>query len=50
MGLMVSGLCEDGQIAAYAVTEPGAVQIVAGISTTCKNDGDYYILNEPKYS
>ncbi|HNX92404.1 MAG TPA: acyl-CoA dehydrogenase family protein, partial [Syntrophomonas sp.] len=42
------GLCEEGQLAAYAVTEPGAGSDVAGISTTCKRDGDYYILNGTK--
>jgi len=42
------GLCEEGKLAAYAVTEPGAGSDVAGLSTTCKKDGDYYILNGTK--
>lgn len=42
------GLCEQGKIAAYAVTEPGAGSDVAGLSTTCRRDGDYYILNGTK--
>lgn len=41
-------LCEEGKLAAYAVTEPGAGSDVAGLSTTCKKDGDYYILNGTK--
>ena len=41
-------LCEEGKLAAYAVTEPGAGSDVAGIRTTCKKDGDYYILNGTK--
>jgi acyl-CoA dehydrogenase len=42
------GLCEEGNLAAYAVTEPGAGSDVAGVRTTCKKDGDYYILNGTK--
>lgn len=42
------GICDDGQIASYAVTEPGAGSDVAGLSTTAKKDGDYYILNGTK--
>ncbi|HCF49171.1 MAG TPA: acyl-CoA dehydrogenase [Syntrophomonas sp.] len=42
------GICEDGQLASYAVTEPGAGSDVAGLSTTAKKDGDYYILNGTK--
>ncbi|WP_061214369.1 acyl-CoA dehydrogenase family protein [Syntrophomonas wolfei] len=41
-------ICEEGKLAAYAVTEPGAGSDVAGLSTTCKKDGDYYILNGTK--
>lgn len=36
------------QIAAYAVTEPGAGSDVGGIRTTCVKDGDDYILNGSK--
>jgi len=42
------GICDDGQIASYAVTEPGAGSDVAGVSTTAKKDGDNYILNGTK--
>ena len=42
------GICEEGKLAAYAVTEPGAGSDVAGISTSAKKDGDYYILNGAK--
>jgi acyl-CoA dehydrogenase len=48
MGLLFPGLCEEGQLAAYAVTEAGAGSDVAGITTSCKRDGDYYILNGTK--
>lgn len=43
-----TGLCSEGQLSAYAVTEPGAGSDVAGISTTAKIEGDYYILNGSK--
>lgn len=43
-----AGICGEGQLASYAVTEPGAGSDVAGISTTAKKDGDYYILNGSK--
>lgn len=33
---------------AYGLTEPGAGSDVSGISTTCRKDGDYYILNGTK--
>ena len=42
------GVCEEGKLAAYAVTEPGAGSDVAGISTSAKKDGDCYILNGAK--
>ncbi|MCX6117299.1 MAG: acyl-CoA dehydrogenase family protein [Proteobacteria bacterium] len=35
-------------MAAYCVTEPGAGSDVAGIKTSCKRDGDNYILNGEK--
>lgn len=41
-------LCAEGKLAAYAVTEPGAGSDVAGLRTTCKKDGDYYIINGTK--
>ena len=33
---------------AYGLTEPGAGSDVSGISTTCRKDGDYYVLNGTK--
>ncbi len=33
---------------AYALTEPGAGSDVANIATTCRKDGDYYVLNGTK--
>ena len=42
------GLCREGQLAAYAVTEPGAGSDVAGISTTARRDGDHYLLTGTK--
>ncbi|MGI6421220.1 MAG: acyl-CoA dehydrogenase family protein [Syntrophomonadaceae bacterium] len=41
-------ICDEGKLAAYAVTEPGAGSDVAGISTSVKKDGDYYIINGTK--
>jgi len=35
-------------MAAYCVTEPGAGSDVASIRTTCKKDGDHYVLNGEK--
>lgn len=43
-----TGICNVGQLASYAVTEPGAGSDVANISTSAKKDGDYYILNGTK--
>jgi acyl-CoA dehydrogenase len=40
--------CQENAISAFAMTEPGAGSDVAGISTTAKKDGDYYILNGTK--
>lgn len=40
--------CQEGAIGAFAMTEPGAGSDVAGITTTAKKDGDYYILNGAK--
>jgi len=40
--------CQEGKLQAFAVTEPGAGSNVAGISTSAKKDGDYYILNGTK--
>src|SRR5262249_32652748 len=41
-------LTSDRQIAAYAVTEPGAGSDVAGIQTTAKRVGNDYVLNGTK--
>jgi acyl-CoA dehydrogenase len=38
----------DGQLAAYAVTEPGAGSDVAGIQTTAVRQGDTYVINGSK--
>lgn len=40
--------CQEGKMQAFGLTEPGAGSDVAGISTTAKKDGDYYILNGTK--
>ena len=41
-------LVEQGKLAAYCVTEPGAGSDVAGIRTTAKRDGDDYVINGSK--
>ncbi len=40
--------CQEGKLQSFAVTEPGAGSNVAGIGTTAKKEGDYYILNGTK--
>ncbi|MGE5397559.1 MAG: acyl-CoA dehydrogenase family protein [Chitinophagales bacterium] len=42
------GLLNERKIAAFCLTEPGAGSDVSGLATTCKADGDYYILNGTK--
>lgn len=42
------GRLADGELASYCVTEPEAGSDVAGIQTTARRDGDYYILNGRK--
>jgi acyl-CoA dehydrogenase len=42
------GRLVDGQMASYGLTEPEAGSDVAGIKTTARKDGDYYILNGSK--
>ena len=42
------GLQNEGVLSAFALTEPGAGSDAAGLSTRCKRDGDYYILNGTK--
>lgn len=37
-----------GKLSAFCLTEPGAGSDVAGLSTTARRDGDYYILNGTK--
>lgn len=44
----VTPMIEEAKVAAYCVTEPGAGSDVAAIRTTCKKDGDSYILNGEK--
>lgn len=42
-------LIASGQkIAAYALTEPGSGSDAAGMKTTCKLEGDYWVLNGQK--
>ncbi|MCR4399608.1 MAG: acyl-CoA dehydrogenase family protein [Syntrophomonadaceae bacterium] len=41
-------ICQEGKLASYAVTEPGAGSDVANIATTCRRDGDYYLINGVK--
>lgn len=41
-------MANEPTMAAYCVTEPGAGSDVAGIRSTCKKDGDGYILNGEK--
>jgi acyl-CoA dehydrogenase len=42
------GRMADGQLCAYCLTEPEAGSDVAGIKTTARKEGDYYILNGSK--
>ncbi|RMG90606.1 MAG: acyl-CoA dehydrogenase [Chloroflexi bacterium] len=42
------GRLADGQMASYCLTEPEAGSDVAGIKTTARREGDYYILNGNK--
>ncbi|GIK57954.1 MAG: acyl-CoA dehydrogenase [Chloroflexi bacterium] len=42
------GRMAEGQMASYCATEPEAGSDVAGIKTTARKEGDYYILNGSK--
>lgn len=42
------GRMANGQMASYCATEPEAGSDVAGIKTTARKEGDYYILNGSK--
>jgi len=42
------GVAEQGKLASYAVTEPGAGSDVQGIKTQATADGDEYIINGQK--
>jgi acyl-CoA dehydrogenase len=44
----ITPMVNEPKMAAYCVTEPGAGSDVAGIRSTCKKDGDGYILNGEK--
>jgi len=41
-------MTQEPTMAAYCVTEPGAGSDVAGLRTTCKEEGDSYVLNGSK--
>ena len=43
-----AGRMAEGQLCAYCLTEPEAGSDVAGIKTTARNQGDYYLLNGNK--
>ncbi|MBO8159128.1 acyl-CoA dehydrogenase family protein [Thermosyntropha sp.] len=42
------GMQNEGAIAAFCLTEPGAGSDAGGLSTKCIKDGNYYILNGTK--
>lgn len=42
------GRMNEGVLAAFCLTEPGAGSDAAGISTRCVKEGEYYILNGTK--
>jgi len=42
------GLINDGKLAAFALTEPGAGSDAGAVATTAVKDGDHYILNGTK--
>jgi acyl-CoA dehydrogenase len=44
----IKPMATEAKMAAYCVTEPGAGSDVAAIRTTCKKDGDHYVINGEK--
>jgi acyl-CoA dehydrogenase len=42
------GVARGAQVGAFALTEPGAGSDAAAIATTCRRDGDAYVLNGTK--
>jgi alkylation response protein AidB-like acyl-CoA dehydrogenase len=45
---VLPALCRGEAVAAVGVTEPGSGTDVAGMQTTCRRDGDGYVLNGAK--
>jgi alkylation response protein AidB-like acyl-CoA dehydrogenase len=45
---MLPALCSGEAVAAVGVTEPASGTDVAGMTTTCKRDGDGYLINGAK--
>ena len=46
--ILASKIAEEGALASYAVTEPGAGSDVAACKTTAIRDGDEYVINYQK--
>jgi len=46
--LWLGGVAQEGKLASYAVTEPGAGSDVAAISTLASKEGDEYVINGSK--